>query len=240
MSSYVRPRVPGACVFFTVNLVDRGADTLVRHVGLLRQAVAVTRAKRPFAIDAWVVLPDHMHCVWTLPEGDSDYSGRMSEIKARFTRELRSVGACPDALAPEFVRGAGWTGQSRGRPRPTGRSARLAEAVLGASHPGRGGFGEPCPVLLDQPGEARLGRASAGVAVVVVAPRCGWGGVVGRGLPRHRESGQAPTYGSCQPHKPETSRLLSRSRETVSTSFIASLSLRTPACQRATVLQILC
>jgi putative transposase len=89
MSAYIRPRVPGACVFFTVNLVDRGADTLVRHVELLRQAVAVTRAKRPFRIDAWVVLPDHMHCVWTLPEGDSDFSNRMSEIKGRFTRELR-------------------------------------------------------------------------------------------------------------------------------------------------------
>ena len=80
MSTYIRPRVRGACVFFTVNLVDRGADTLVRHVDVLRQAVAVTRAKRPFAIDAWVVLPDHMHCVWTLPEGDADYAVRMAAI----------------------------------------------------------------------------------------------------------------------------------------------------------------
>jgi putative transposase len=88
MSRYIRPRVPGACVFFTVNLVDRGADTLVRHVDVLRQAVAVTRAKRPFGIDAWVVLPDHMHCVWTLPEGDADYSTRMAAIKAQFTRSL--------------------------------------------------------------------------------------------------------------------------------------------------------
>jgi putative transposase len=88
MSAYIRPRVPGACVFFTVNLVDRGADTLVRHVDVLRQAVAMTRAKRPFGIDAWVVLPDHMHCVWTLPEGDHDYSVRMAAIKARFTRAL--------------------------------------------------------------------------------------------------------------------------------------------------------
>lgn len=88
MSAYLRPRVPGACVFFTVNLVDRGADTLVRHVEVLRQAVAVTRAKRPFRIDAWVVLPDHMHCVWTLPEGDADYSVRMGAIKSRFTRAL--------------------------------------------------------------------------------------------------------------------------------------------------------
>ena len=88
MSAYVRPKVPGACVFFTVNLVDRGEDTLVRHVDVLRQAVAVTRAKRPFRIDAWVVLPDHMHCVWTLPEGDADFSGRMASIKAQFTRSL--------------------------------------------------------------------------------------------------------------------------------------------------------
>jgi putative transposase len=95
MSRYIRPRAPGAVVFFTVALVDRGADTLVRHVDVLRQAVAVTRAKRPFGIDAWVVLPDHMHCVWTLPEGDSDYSGRMGEIKGQFTRALRRSGPAP-------------------------------------------------------------------------------------------------------------------------------------------------
>ena len=88
MSRYIRPRVPGACVFFTVNLVDRGADTLVRHVDVLRQAVAVTRAKRPFGIDAWVVLPDRMHAVWTLPGGDRDYGTRWRLIKARFSRGL--------------------------------------------------------------------------------------------------------------------------------------------------------
>ncbi|MBN8632568.1 MAG: transposase [Rhodobacterales bacterium] len=98
MSRYIRPKVPGACVFFTVNLVDRGAETLVRHVQVLRQAVAVTRAKRPFVIDAWVVLPDHMHCVWTLPEGDSDYSVRMAAIKAQFTSGLRRSGFRPTPL----------------------------------------------------------------------------------------------------------------------------------------------
>jgi putative transposase len=105
MSRYIRPKVPGACVFFTVNLVDRGADTLVRHVEVLRQAVAVTRAKRPFAIEAWVVLPDHMHCVWTLPEGDSDYSGRMASIKAQFTRDVRRSGFTP-TLSPQNGYGA--------------------------------------------------------------------------------------------------------------------------------------
>jgi putative transposase len=95
MSRYIRPKVPGAVVFFTVNLVDRGADTLVRHVDVLRQAVAVTRAKRPFGIDAWVVLPDHVHCVWTLPEGDADFSGRWREIKGQFSMALRRSGRAP-------------------------------------------------------------------------------------------------------------------------------------------------
>ena len=95
MSCYTRPKVPGACVFFTVNLVDRRADTLVRHVEVLRQAVAVTRAKRPFRIDAWVALPDHMHCVWTLPEGDAEFSGRSREIKGQFSMERRRSGRAP-------------------------------------------------------------------------------------------------------------------------------------------------
>ncbi len=105
MSAYIRPKVPGASVFFTVNLVDRGADTLVRHVDVLRQAVAVTKAKRPFGIDAWVVLPDHMHCVWTLPEGDADFSGRWREIKGQFSMALRRSGRAP-THAPENPYGA--------------------------------------------------------------------------------------------------------------------------------------
>ena len=88
MSAYIRPKVPGASVFFTVALADRGARTLVEHVEVLRQAVRVTRAERPFRIDAWVVLPDHMHAVWTLPEGDADYSTRWPRIKARFTQQV--------------------------------------------------------------------------------------------------------------------------------------------------------
>ena len=107
MSCNIRPRVPGACVFFTVALADRGAETLVRQVAVLREAVRETKGKRPFGIDAWVMLPDHMHCVWTLPEGDSDFSGRMGEIKGRFTRDLRRSGPAPTHAAwnPHGVRG---------------------------------------------------------------------------------------------------------------------------------------
>lgn len=91
MSVYKRPRIPGASVFFTVALADRGARTLVDHVDVLREAVRATKAERPFRVDAWVVLPDHMHCVWTLPEGDADYSIRWSVIKARFSRAMPRI-----------------------------------------------------------------------------------------------------------------------------------------------------
>lgn len=89
MSNYVRPRIPGASIFFTVNLAERGSDLLVRHVDVLRDAVQVSRDERPFRIEAWVVLPDHIHTVWTLPEWDSNYSVRWGAIKSRFTRGLR-------------------------------------------------------------------------------------------------------------------------------------------------------
>lgn len=88
MSRYLRPRRPGATVYFTVALADRGADLLVRHVDLLRDAARRTIRDKPYAVRAWVILPDHMHCVWTLPEGDADYSNRMGMLKARFTRAL--------------------------------------------------------------------------------------------------------------------------------------------------------
>ena len=95
MSRYRRPCRPGATVFFTVNLADRTSDLLVREIATLRRAVVQTRAARPFEIDAWVILPNHMHCVWTLPQGDADYSVRMGAIKGRFSRMVRRSGLTP-------------------------------------------------------------------------------------------------------------------------------------------------
>lgn len=92
MSRYIRPRLPGATVFFSVCLAARGDRLLVDEIGHLRAAVSGTRAERPFRIDAMVVLPDHLHAVWTLPEGDSDYSVRWGAIKARFTRSVKAAG----------------------------------------------------------------------------------------------------------------------------------------------------
>jgi putative transposase len=98
MVLYRRNRVAGGTYFFTVTLRDRSDDTLVRHVELLRGAFRTVRAERPFAIDAIVILPDHLHAIWTLPDGDADYSGRWRAIKSRFTHELRKSGM---PLAPD-------------------------------------------------------------------------------------------------------------------------------------------
>lgn len=78
----------GATIFFTVALADRGSDLLVREVDHLRRAVRTKRTERPFDIDAWVVLPDHLHCVWTLPRGDRDFFTRWRLIKTRFSQAL--------------------------------------------------------------------------------------------------------------------------------------------------------
>jgi REP element-mobilizing transposase RayT len=68
-------RVPGGTFFFTVNLLDRRSDLLVTQIQALRDAIRQVRLHAPFHIDAWVVLPDHMHCLWTLPAGDADFPG---------------------------------------------------------------------------------------------------------------------------------------------------------------------
>jgi len=89
MPDYRRHRVAGGTYFFTVNLLERYPnDLLVRHIDLLRAVVRAVRKKRPFQIDAWVVLPDHLHCVWTLPDGDDDFTVRWRLIKQDFSKEL--------------------------------------------------------------------------------------------------------------------------------------------------------
>src|SRR5665213_912642 len=88
MSNYRRAFVPGGCFFFTVNLLERRQTLLVDHIVELREAVAATRRGHPITIDAFVILPDHLHAVWTLPPDDSDFSIRWRLIKARFAQAL--------------------------------------------------------------------------------------------------------------------------------------------------------
>jgi len=90
MPNYRRNRVPGGTYFFTVNLLERRKRLLVDHIDELRISIRKTRHKNPFHIDAWVVLPDHMHCIWTLQESDDNYSGRWQSIKKEFSKSTLS------------------------------------------------------------------------------------------------------------------------------------------------------
>jgi putative transposase len=92
MVRYRRNFVPGGTYFFTLTLANRRLSALTDHIGSLRRAVRVTRAERPFDVDAIVILPDHLHAVMTLPEGDIDYSGRWRRIKSLFTRDAVKAG----------------------------------------------------------------------------------------------------------------------------------------------------
>ncbi|MBI1368669.1 MAG: transposase [Planctomycetes bacterium] len=88
MPEYRRWRQVGGTYFFTVNLKDRRKRWLVEQIKHLRRAFAAVREARPFEIDAAVVLPEHLHMIWTLPAGDDDFSTRWRLIKARFARRI--------------------------------------------------------------------------------------------------------------------------------------------------------
>jgi putative transposase len=88
MVRYRRNFVSGGTFFFTVTLADRRSSALVDRIAYLRDAFRLTRRERPFAIDAIVVLPDHLHAILTLPQDDADFSGRWRRIKGAFTHSL--------------------------------------------------------------------------------------------------------------------------------------------------------
>jgi putative transposase len=83
---YRRAKTPGATYFFTVLTYLRGKFLCEpENRELLRTAFLKTKTRHPFAIDAFVLLPEHLHCIWTLPPGDSDYSMRWNTIKGHFS-----------------------------------------------------------------------------------------------------------------------------------------------------------
>ena len=86
---YRRAFIPGGTFFFTVVTARRRpifADE--KAVEVLREAFLHVKAKRPFTVDAMVVLPDHLHCLWTLPSADSDFPTRWRLIKTRVTKHF--------------------------------------------------------------------------------------------------------------------------------------------------------
>lgn len=84
---YRRSQTPGATFFFTVVTYDRKRILCSdENPGSLKQSMESVKGVHPFTIDAIALLPDHLYCIWTLPQGDNDYSTRWMLIKSKFTR----------------------------------------------------------------------------------------------------------------------------------------------------------
>ena len=92
MSNYRRSNTAGACYFFTVVTYHRkkifSSET---NVDILRDAFRKIKTEQPFEIEAIVVLPDHLHCLWKMPEGDANYSSRWREIKKYVTKRITVI-----------------------------------------------------------------------------------------------------------------------------------------------------
>jgi putative transposase len=99
MPNYRRANTSGATYFFTV--VTNGRKPYLTNDDVrkaLREGIELTREQHPFIIDAWVLLPDHLHCIWTLPEGDSNFSIRWAKIKQSVSNSCASLYVDPSTL----------------------------------------------------------------------------------------------------------------------------------------------
>ncbi len=76
MVNYRRNRLAGGSYFFTVNLKNRQSQWLTDYVAVLRASFRYVKQRHAFQIDAIVILPEHLHTIWSLPLGDSDYPTR--------------------------------------------------------------------------------------------------------------------------------------------------------------------
>lgn len=92
MPNYRRLFVPGGTCFFTLTLQDRRSRLLTDEIDRLRAAYRKVSSERPFETVAMCVVPDHLHCVWTLPEDDADFSTRWRLIKTAFTKSIADSG----------------------------------------------------------------------------------------------------------------------------------------------------
>jgi putative transposase len=88
MPRYIRAKIKGSVFFFTVVLAERRSDLLVAEINRFRETYRMIQQRRSFETIAICILPDHIHAVWALPEGDGDFSTRWSLIKSGFSRGL--------------------------------------------------------------------------------------------------------------------------------------------------------
>jgi putative transposase len=108
MPEYRRPFAPGGTFFFTGVTQDRQpilCSVVART--LLRSAIETTRTERPFELLAFVLFDEHLHSIWELPPGDSDFSTRWGAIKGRFTRAFLLQGGRESAVSTDRARHGG-------------------------------------------------------------------------------------------------------------------------------------
>lgn len=106
MTDYRRAKVLGATYFFTVNCAERkGNSILTDNIDALRSAFQKVKNDHPFKINAIVILPEHLHCIWTLPPDDSDFGTRRGLIKADFSRAIPGTERRSDSRLKRGERG---------------------------------------------------------------------------------------------------------------------------------------
>src|SRR5262245_54674899 len=154
MPNYRRAFVPAGCWFFTANLLDRRGSLLTDEIEALREATRRTRERYPFHIDAFVVLPDHIHTIWTLPEGDADFSMRWRLIKIQFSKSIPRTERLSKVRRARGERGI-W-------------QRRFWEHLIRDDED----YPSPRGILLHQSREARPCQACARLAVLIVSSRC--------------------------------------------------------------------
>ena len=164
MVRYRRNLVPSATFFFTVALADRRSTGLIDHISTLRLAFRKARSERPFGIDAIVILPHHLHAIFTLPESDADFAHRWRRIKTVFTQGVLCAGEAlgrRDGQAAAYGKGASGSAPSATTPtsastsiiftttrpsmdwRRARRTGRIRRAELGGAAVAGGERGEP-------------------------------------------------------------------------------------------------
>jgi len=105
MTDYRRNFIAGGSFFFTVNLAERRLRLLTEHIDELRKAFRETRRDHPVTIDAMVILPNHLHTIWTMPEGDANFATRWRLIKSAFSRSLPTGERISDSRVAKGERG---------------------------------------------------------------------------------------------------------------------------------------
>ena len=100
MPEYRRAYVPGGTFFLTLVTYQRNPlFSNLENIPLLRHAVATVKSEMPFDVTGAVVLPDHIHFLWTLPVGDQAYSKRVGRLKVIFTQSLQGKGVLPQNVS---------------------------------------------------------------------------------------------------------------------------------------------